>query len=90
MTRRSSRRRAGQEKEATGGCWHLPSRNRKSMDERTFPYRSWCRHCIFARASNPAHWDPKFATAAEDDNGVKQVSCNYCFMRDCQVKILVF
>ena len=31
------------------------------------PYRSWCRHCVAARASNSAHRGQKFAKAVEDD-----------------------
>ena len=45
-------------------------------------HRSWCRHCVAARASNPAHRGRKFAKAVEDDKDLKQVSCDYCFMRD--------
>ena len=38
--------------------------------------------CVAARASNPAHRGRKFAKAVEDDKDMKQVSYNYCFMRD--------
>ena len=58
--------------------------------ERThIPYRSWWRHCVAARASNPAHRGRKFAKAVEDDKDMKQVSCDYCVMRDPPGKILV-
>ena len=34
--------------------------------ERThIPYRSWCRHCVAARISNPAHRGRKFAKASK-------------------------
>ena len=43
--------------------------------ERThIPYRSWCRHCVAAWASSPAHRGRKFSTAVEDDKDMKQVS----------------
>ena len=45
-------------------------------------YRSWCRHCIAARASNPAHRGRRFATAVEEDTDMKQESYDYCFMRN--------
>ena len=50
--------------------------------EAHIPYRSWCRHCVAARASNPAHRGRKFAKAVEDDKDMKQVSYDYCFLRD--------
>ena len=37
---------------------------------------------VAARASNPAHRGRKFAKAVEDDKDMKQVSYDYCFMRD--------
>ena len=52
------------------------------MNVHTFPYRSLCRHCVAARASNPAHRGRKFAKAVEDDKDIKQVSYDCCFMRD--------
>ena len=45
------------------------------------PCRSWCRHCVAARASNAAHRGRKFTRAVEDDKEMKQVS-NDCFVRD--------
>ena len=51
------------------------------MNVHTFPYRSLCRHCVAARASNPAHRGRKFALAVEDDKDMKQVSYDCC-MRD--------
>ena len=51
--------------------------------ERTHsPCRSWCRHCVAARASNPAHRGRKFAKAVEGDKDMKQVSYDHCLMRD--------
>ena len=42
--------------------------------ERThIPCRSWCRHCVAARASNSAHRGRKFATTFEEDKDMKQV-----------------
>ena len=47
------------------------------------PYRSWCRPGVAARTSHPvAHRGRKSAKAVEDDKDMKQVSCDYCFMRD--------
>ena len=58
-----------------------PSLKERQEHERThLPYRSWCRHS--ARASNPAHRGRKFPTAIEEDKDTKQVSYDYCFMRD--------
>ena len=34
--------------------------------------RSWCRHCVAARASNPAHRGRRFATTVEEDTDMKQ------------------
>ena len=60
-----------------------PALAEREEHERThIPCRSWCRHCVAARASNPAHRRRKFAKAVEDDRDMKQVSCDYCFMRD--------
>ena len=44
------------------------------------PCRSWCRHCVAARASNAAHRGRKFTRSVEDDKEMKQVS-NDCFVR---------
>ena len=42
--------RVGQNKVVT------PTLAEREEHERThIPYRSWCRHCFAARASNPAH-----------------------------------
>ena len=46
------------------------------------PYRSWCRHCVAARASNLAHRGRRFPTAIEEDKDTKLVSYDNCFMRD--------
>ena len=60
-----------------------PSLKERQEHERThIPYRSWCRHCVAARASNPAHRGRRFATAVGEDKDMKQVSYDYCFMRD--------
>ena len=54
--------RAGQSKTTT------PTLAEREEYERThIPYRSWCRHCVAARAINPAHRGRKFAKAVEDD-----------------------
>ena len=45
-------------------------------------YRSWCRHCVAGRASNPAHRGRKFAKAVEDDKDMKQVIYDNGFLRD--------
>ena len=37
---------------------------------------------VAARASNPAHRGRRFPTAIEEDKDTKQVSHDYCFMRD--------
>ena len=69
--------RVGQKKTVT------PTLAEREEHERThIPYRSWCRHCVAARASNPAHRCRKFAKAVEDDKDMKQVSYNFCFLRD--------
>ena len=61
----------------------LPTAKERQEHERThLPYRSWCRHCVSARASNPAHRGRKFPIAVEEDMDTKQVSYDYCFMRD--------
>ena len=49
--------------------------------ERThIPFRSWCIHCVAARASNPTHRGRRFTKAVEDDQDMKQVSYDNCFM----------
>ena len=51
----------------------------------TRPLNSVSRVCDqrdAARASNPAHLGRKFTKAVEDDKDVKQVSYDYCFVRD--------
>ena len=58
----------------------LPLKERQEH-ERTHPDRSWCRYCA-ARASNPAHRGRRFPTTIEEDKDTKQVSYDYCFMRD--------
>ena len=69
--------RVGQKKTMT------PTLAEREEHERThIPYRSWCRHCVAARASNPAHRGQKFVKAAEEEKDMKQVSYDYCFMRD--------
>ena len=69
--------RVGQEKSVT------PTLAQREEHERThIPHRSWCRHCVAAPASNPAHRGRKFTKAVEDDKDVKQVSYDYCIMRD--------
>ena len=41
-----------------------PTLRERQEHERThIPCRSWCRHCVAARASNPAHRGRRFATA---------------------------
>ena len=68
-------------------------RKRQEHERTHIPFRSWCRHCVAARASNPAHRGRRFATAVKEDKDMKQVSYDYCFMRDQpgseSVKILV-
>ena len=60
-----------------------PTVAEREEHERTqIPIRSRCRHCVAARASNPAHRGRKFAKAVEDDKKMKQVSYDYCFTRD--------
>ena len=60
-----------------------PTLKERQEHERThIPYRSWCRHCVAARASNPAHRGRRFATAVEEDKDMEQVSYDCCFMRD--------
>ena len=52
-----------------------PTLRERQEHERThIPCRSWCRHCVAARASNPAHRGRRFATAVEEDKDMKQVS----------------
>ena len=61
----------------------MPTLKERQEHERThLPCRRWCRHCVAARASNPAHRGRKFPTATEEDKDTKQVSYDYCFMRD--------
>ena len=61
----------------------MPTLKERQEHERThLPYRSWCRHCVAARASNPAHRGRRFPTAIEEDKDTKQVSNDNCFMRD--------
>ena len=61
----------------------MPTLKERQEHERThLPYRSWCRHCVAARASNHAHRGRKFPTAIEEDKDTMQVSYDYCFMRD--------
>ena len=44
----------------------MPTLKERQEHERThLPYRSWCRHCVAARASNPAHIGRQFPTAIE-------------------------
>ena len=60
-----------------------PTLAEREEHERThIPYRSWCRHCVAARASNPAHRGRKFAKAVEDDKDLFHVSYDNCFLRD--------
>ena len=47
---------------------------RGEHERKHIPCRSWCRHCV--------HRGRKFAKAVEDDKDVKQVSYDYCLMRD--------
>ena len=69
--------RVGQKKMMT------PTLAEREEHERTHvPYRRWCRHCVAARASNPAHRGRKFAKAVEDDTDMKQVSYDYGILRD--------
>ena len=59
-----------------------PTVAEREEHERTLiPYRSWCRHCVAARASNLAHRGRKFATEVEVDKDMKQASYDYCLMR---------
>ena len=61
----------------------MPTLKKRQEHERThISCRSWCRHCVAARASNPAHRGRRFLTAIEEDKDTKQVSYDYCFMRD--------
>ena len=57
-------------------------KERQEHERLHIPYRSWCRHCVAARASNPAHRGRRFAIAVEEDKDMKQVSYDYCFMRE--------
>ena len=60
-----------------------PTLGERQEPERThIPYRSWCRHCVAARAGYSAHRGRRFAVAVEEDKEMKQVSYDYCFMRD--------
>ena len=60
-----------------------PTLAEREEHERThIPYRSWCRHCVSARASNPAHRGRKCMKAVEEDKDMKQVSYDCCCMRD--------
>ena len=52
------------------------------MSGHTFIQRSWCRHCVAARAGNPAHRGRRFPTAIEEDKDTRQVSYDFCFMQD--------
>ena len=61
----------------------MPTLKERHEHERThLPYRSWCRHCVAARASNPAHRGRKFPAVVEEDKDTKHVSYGYCFVRD--------
>ena len=67
--------RVGQRKTMT------PTLAEREEHERThIPYRGWCRHCVAARAGNPAHKGRKFAKAVEDDKDSKTVSYDCCFI----------
>ena len=69
--------RVGQRKTTT------PTLAEREEHERThIPNRSWCRHCVAARASRIAHRGRKFAKVVEDDKDMKQVNSAYYFMRD--------
>ena len=57
-------------------------KERQEREPTHLPYRSWCRHCVAARASTPAHRGRKFPTAIDEDKDTKQVSYDHCFMRD--------
>ena len=60
----------------------MPTLKERQEHERThLHHRSWCRHCVAARASNPAHRGRRFPTAIEEDKDTEQVSSDYCFMR---------
>ena len=60
-----------------------PTLARREEHERThIPFWSWCRNCVAARASNPAHRGRKFAEAVEDDKDMTQVINDYCIVRD--------
>ena len=60
-----------------------PTLAEREEHERThILYRSWCGHCVAARASNPAHQGRKFTRVVEEDKDMKQVSYDYCFTRD--------
>ena len=59
-----------------------PLQERKKHEWTHLPYRSWCRHCVAARAGNSAHRGRRFPTAIEEDKDTKQVSYDYCFRRD--------
>ena len=60
-----------------------PTQVEREEHERTHvPNRSWCRHCVAAQTSIPAHRGGKFTTAVEEDKDMKQMSKDHCFMRD--------
>ena len=45
-----------------------PTLGERQESERThIPYRSWCRHCVAARAGYSAHRGRRFAVAVEED-----------------------
>ena len=45
----------------------MPTLKERQEHERThLPDRSWCRHCVAARASNPAHRGGTFPIAIEE------------------------
>ena len=61
----------------------MPTLKERQEHERThLPHRSWCRHCVAARASNPAQRGRTFPTAIEEDKDTHQVSSDHCFMRN--------
>ena len=59
----------------------MDDKEEPSEESRVVRGGSWYRHCVAARASNPAHRGRRFATAVEDKY-MKQVCYDYCFMRD--------
>ena len=52
---------------------------REEHEQTHIPYQSWCRHCVAARASNPALRGRKFTRAVEDDKDMEQVCYHCCF-----------